>query len=264
MSTPVLSNPVWDPARYLAFASVRLQPALDLLARVDLAAPARIVDLGCGAGNVTRLLAMRWPDADILGLDGSPEMLAKAAETASPNIRWQCADIGSWTPDGPVDLIFSNAALHWLDAHRTLFLHLFSQLAPGGVLAAQMPRNHGAPSHALMIEAARAGRWRTRLEPLLRAQPVQPPEVYYDLLAAVAGRLDIWETEYIQALDGDDPVVAFTSGTALKPLLDALDEPDRGEFLSDYTRRVATAYPRRADGVTLFPFRRLFLLARHP
>lgn len=253
----------WDPAVYGGFAAPRLRPVFDLLARVPLEAPRRVVDLGCGGGQATRLLARRWPDADITGLDSSPDMLADAAaQDEGGRITWRQGDAGRWHPEQPMDLVFSNAALHWLDDHATLLPRLFDAVAPGGVLAVQMPRNHGAPSHTGMAEAALAGPWAATLRPLLRPSPVAPPEVYYDLLAPRAARLDIWETEYLHVLDGDDPVVRWTSGTALAPLLQALDDAGRAAFLDDYRARMASAYPRRADGRTLLPFRRLFLVAQ--
>jgi len=250
----------WDPSQYLKFADQRRRPAIDLLARIAAESPKRVYDLGCGAGNVTRLLAERWPAARVTGVDSSAAMLDKARGEA-PGIDWVQADLATWRPDAPPDLIYSNAALHWLDDHRTLFPALFKSLAPGGILAVQMPRNHGAASHTGMAEAARSGPWRATLEPLLRETPVQPPAIYFDILAAAGARADIWEVEYLQLLEGADAVVEWTKGTALKPLLDALDEPLRGQFLADYRARMAVAYPRRADGLTLFPFRRLFIVA---
>jgi trans-aconitate 2-methyltransferase len=253
-------TPGWDPAKYLEFAGPRLRPAVDLLARVPLAAPGVIYDLGCGAGNVTRLLVARWPAAAVTGVDGSATMLA-AARAATPAVTWEQADLRTWRPPRPADLVFSNAALHWLDDHRRLLPRLIADLAPGGVLAVQMPRNHGAPSHTEMVAAALAGSWRERLRPVLRARPVAEPAVYQDILEPHVARLDIWETEYLHVLDGDNPVVEWTRGSALKPLLDALHEPDRSAFLAEYTARIARAYPRRADGRTLLPFRRLFIVA---
>jgi trans-aconitate 2-methyltransferase len=250
----------WDPAKYLEFAGPRLQPAVDLLARVPLASPAVVYDLGCGAGNVTRLLRARWPEAELTGVDGSAAMLAAAAREA-PGIRWVQADLAAWRATRPPEVIFSNAALHWLGDHARLFPRLLAELAPGGVLAVQMPRNHGAPSHTEMVAAAEAGPWRERLSPILRRAPVAAPAAYYDVLAPVAGHVEIWETEYLHVLEGDNPVVEWTRGSALRPLLDALEEPDRSAFLADYARRIAAAYPRRADGRTLLPFRRLFILA---
>jgi trans-aconitate 2-methyltransferase len=249
----------WNPTKYLEFAGPRLQPALDLLSRVLLADPASVYDLGCGAGNVTRFLAERWPSASVTGVDGSPAMLARARE-AVPTVTWEEADLGTWRPPRPADLLFSNAALHWLDDHTRLFPRLMADLAPGGVLAVQMPRNHGAPSHTEMVAAAEAGPWRERLRPLLRTRPVAEPSFYYDVLAPHVSRLDIWETEYLHVLDGANPVVEWTRGSALRPLLDGLEEPDRSRFEAEYATRVARAYPPRSDGRTLFPFRRLFIV----
>jgi trans-aconitate 2-methyltransferase len=237
-----------------------LRPALDLLARVPLTAPATIYDLGCGAGNVTKLLADRWPGAAVTGVDGSPAMLA-TARAAAPAVTWQEADLGSWRPPRPADLLFSNAALHWLDDHERLFPRLIAELAAGGVLAVQMPRNHGAPSHTEMVAAAEAGPWRAGLRPALRARPVAEPAVYRDILRPHVAQLDIWETEYLHELTGDNPVVEWTRGSALKPLLDALEEPHRSAFLAEYAGRIRRAYPPRPDGRTLLPFRRLFVVA---
>lgn len=250
----------WDPGQYLKFADHRLRPAIDLLNRIDVAEPAEVVDLGAGAGNVTRLLKLRWPGARITGVDASKEMLEKAA-TAAPEIAWQLADLGSWRPERSVDIIYSNAALHWLEGHDKLFPALFSSLAPGGVLAVQMPRNFSAPSHTSMAEAARSGPWRAMLEPLLRPSPTGDPAMYYDLLAPRAAALDIWETEYLQVLDGENPVKEWTKGTWLKQFLDALPAAEREPFEADYAARLRTAYPPRSDGRTLFPFRRLFIVA---
>jgi trans-aconitate 2-methyltransferase len=257
---PDQTRTAWDPRQYLRFAGHRLRPAIDLLDRIDLSGPETVFDLGCGAGNVTVLLRERWPAAAITGVDGSADMLAKARETA-PAIDWVETDMAGWAPDAPVDLIYSNAALHWLGGHDTLFPRLIEGLAPGGVLAVQMPRNFGAPSHTAMADAARAGPWRATLEPLLKPSPVAEPAFYYDVVAPHVAALDIWESEYLQVLDGDDPVAEWTKGTWLRPLLDALDEPDRAGFEAEYRARVRQAYPRRADGKTLFPFRRLFLVA---
>ncbi len=250
----------WDPAQYLKFAGPRLRPALDLLQRIDREAPGTVYDLGAGAGNVTRLIAARWPEARVVGVDSSAEMLGKAA-AENPEITWQHADLGTWRPDRPAEIIYSNAALHWLDGHDRLLPGLFAALAPHGVLAVQMPRNFGARSHTLITETALNGPWRRVLEPLLRPAPVAEPEFYYDLLAPLAASLDIWETEYLQVLDGVNPVKEWTKGTWLLPLLAALEEPERGRFEAAYAERVAAVYPPRADGKTLFPFRRMFMIA---
>ena len=251
----------WDPAQYLKFADQRLRPAIDLLNRIDVDDPADIVDLGAGAGNVTRMLKERWPGARVTGVDDSQEMLDKAAAVA-PEITWARADLASWRPPRPADIIYSNAALHWLDGHERLFPALLSSVAPGGVLAVQLPRNFSAVSHTSISEAARSGPWRAKLEPLLRPAPVAEPAFYYGLLAPRAATLDMWETEYLQVMEGDNPVKEWTKGTWLRPLLAALEEPERSRFEAHYAELVARAYPRRPDGRTLFPFRRLFIVAR--
>ena len=251
----------WDPSQYLKFAGQRLRPAVDLLNRVDVEDPREIYDLGAGAGNVTQLLKARWPNARITGIDESAEMLAKAA-VAAPTITWERADLATWRPPRPADVIYSNAALHWLPDHGRVFPALLSGLTPGGVLAVQLPRNFSAPSHTLIADVARGGPWREKLEPLLRPNPTAEPSFYFDVLAPHAALLDIWEIEYLQVLEGDDPVKEWVKGTWLKPLLDALDQPDRARFEARYAELAARAYPRRADGRTLFPFRRLFIVAR--
>lgn len=257
----------WDPTQYLKFAGERLRPAIDLLARVPLAAPQNdilsVVDLGCGAGNLTPLIQQRWPQARHIGVDSSPSMLAKARQDY-PAAEFIEADIATWTPAEPVDLIYSNAALHWLDGHDRLIPGLLDGLKPGGWLAIQMPRNFGAPSHMCIVDAIELGPWRSRLEPYLRRRPVAEPATYWQQLHERCAALEIWETEYLQVLSGANPVAEYTKGTWLKQFLDRLEEPERSAFESDYRQRVAAQYPRQADGRTLFPFRRLFILAQKP
>jgi trans-aconitate 2-methyltransferase len=251
----------WNPSQYLKFADHRTRPSFDLLARIDAAAPKIVYDLGCGPGNSTLPLRERWPEAQIIGVDSSAEMIAKAKTLAVP-IEWVEADIATWRGEKPADIIFSNATLQWLGGHGTLMPKLFAQLAPGGILAVQMPRNHSAPSHVEMRETARSGPWRAKVESLMREAPVHSPDFYWDCLNGPDVVLDIWETEYLHQLTGDNPVVEWTKATGLRPFLDALDEPLRSQFLDDYKRRIAEAYPPRPDGVTLFPFRRLFIVAK--
>ncbi|HEY7521481.1 MAG TPA: methyltransferase domain-containing protein [Methylomirabilota bacterium] len=252
----------WDPAQYLRWSDHRVRPAVDLIQRVPLPQPGHIVDLGCGTGNVTALLRGAWPAARVTGVDASAAMLARA-RASDPAVDWQQAEIGGWTPSRPVDLLFSNAALHWLDGHDTLFPRLLGLVAPGGALAVQMPRNFGEPSHTSITELAREARWKGRLAPLIRAEPCKAPAHYFDLLAPRAESLDIWETVYEQPLTGDNPVADFVKGSWLKPFLDALDDAgERAAFEAAYREKVARAYPPRADGITLFPFRRLFIVAR--
>jgi trans-aconitate 2-methyltransferase len=251
----------WNPDQYLKFAGPRFRPAQDLLARIDADAPATVYDLGCGTGHITQMLAQRWPHARITGVDDSADMLSKArAESAC--IQWQQQSIADWSPNEPADIVYSNAALHWLGSHETLFPRIMQQLAKGGTLAVQMPRNFNARSHTLIEETVRSGPWAQQLTGLIRSSPVQEPDFYYDILAECASHIDIWETQYLQALTGTNPVKEWTKGTWLKPFLDALDEPERQAFENDYAQRVAQVYPTRPDGITLFPFRRLFIIAR--
>jgi trans-aconitate 2-methyltransferase len=257
----VARHTAWDPTQYLRWSDHRVRPAIDLIQRVPLERPGHIVDLGCGTGNVTGLLRRAWPTARVTGVDASAAMLERA-RASDPEVEWQQAEIATWTPGSPVDLLFSNAALHWLDGHATLFPRLLGLVAPGGVLAIQIPRNFGEPSHTSIADVAREGRWRDRLLPLLRPEPSKAPAFYFDLLAPRAKSLDIWETVYEQALTGDNPVADFVKGSWLKTFLDALGPDDGAEFEAAYRARVARAYPPRPDGTTLFPFRRLFIVAR--
>lgn len=253
----------WDPQQYLAhgFADLRLRPALDLLARIATPAPACVVDLGCGTGNTTALLTSRWPEADVVGVDSSAEMLSRA-DGRRIGARFQQADIAAWRADAPVDVLYSNAALQWVDGHESLFPRLLAQLAPEGWLAVQMPRNHGAPSHQAMIDAVEAGPWAERLRPVLRPAPVALPEQYYSLMAPHCSAVDIWESIYLHQLEGENPVVEWTKGSALRPLLAVLEGEERNAFEMAYAARIKTAYPPAPDGRTLFPFRRLFIVAR--
>jgi trans-aconitate 2-methyltransferase len=253
--------PTWDPNQYLKFSDHRVRPALDLIAQIPLEAPRAIYDLGCGPGNITRLLAERWPGAMVTGVDSSPDMLAKARREA-PGVAFQLADLAHWSPPAPADLLFSNATLHWLDDHAALLPRLIAQLARGGVLAVQIPRNHQSPSHTLIDVAAADGPWRTRLAQVRAVYgSVLAPDEYYRILAPIVRRVDIWESDYLHPLEGDNPVVEWIKGTALRPYLDALEEPERGGFLAAYAKRIRAAYPMQPDGRTLLPFRRLFFVA---
>ena len=250
----------WDPTQYLRYADERLRPALDLMARIPAEAPRRIVDLGCGPGNVTALLKGRWPQAEVTGVDGSAAMLAKAAG-AAPECRFIEADIAAWTPDAPPDVIFSNAALHWLGGHRTLFPRLLSLLAPGGTLAVQMPAMHAEPLRALQHEIAANGPWADLLVDIDSAPPILDPGAYWDLIKPRSASLDLWQTIYLHALQGEDAVVQWATGTSLRPFLDRLPPGTREKFLGAYADAVRPAYPRRPDSTTLLPFRRLFMVA---
>lgn len=261
----------WNPRQYLKFSNERLRPGFDLLAQVGELPPGPIFELGCGTGVHARAIAERWPDRVVTGLDRAPEMLTEAAAEPSP-VRWAEGDIARWSAPEPAALIFSTATLQWLGDHVRLLPRLVRQLAPGGTLAVQMPRNFAAPSHALMRETARNGPWAPLLEPhmspeakdgtLLRTEPVLPPAAYYDLLRPMVAALDLWETEYLHVLEGEDPVLEWVRGSALRPALEALPPELAKGFEAAYRERLRQAYPRHADGRTLLPFRRLFLVAR--
>jgi trans-aconitate 2-methyltransferase len=259
-SHPDQAVDAWQPAQYQRFADARLRPALELMERIALEAPAAIYDLGCGDGRTTDLLARRWPKAKVVGVDSSPRMLASARQ-AFPRHAFLEADLAHWSPGDPADLLFSNAALHWLDDHPGLFRRLIGLVRPGGWIAVQMPRNHDQPSHTAILEAAEAGPWREKLRPLLRPSPVFEPARYHSILAPQARHLDIWETVYFQLLEGENPVAEWVKGSALGPLLAALKADERTAFEAAYRALVAKAYPKAADGSTPFPFRRLFILA---
>lgn len=257
----------WDPHLYLKFSNQRLRPALELLDRVPLESPAVIYDLGCGSGQVTRIISERWPCARVYGLDSSKEMLEEAAKTPG-NVRWTKADLRSWRPDPPPDLIYSNATLHWVEAHHDLFPRLVGFLKSGGCLAAQMPLSWQAPSHRLMRETLANGApggkvlGTEKLRQAMARSWVEDAEVYYGFLAGCTRSLDIWETLYMQVLEGEDPVLEWVKGTGLRPILDGLDEKEREIFLVQYARRLRAAYPVRSNGRTLYPLRRLFMVAR--
>jgi trans-aconitate 2-methyltransferase len=250
----------WDPAQYLRFGNERFRPALDLIARISLEAPEVVYDLGCGTGSATAALKGRWPSARVVGVDGSSEMLERAREGGG-GIEWERADLRTWRPDEPCDLLFSNAALQWVGGHEELFPRLLGYLKPEGVLAVQMPNNFGAPTHTTIAETVNSPRWRDKLEPHTLKRPVLEPTAYYDMLSRHGARVDMWETTYYHVLRGDDPVVEWTKGSFLRPLLAQLEEGEAREFLGEYAARVRGFYPRRADGTTVMAFKRLFFVA---
>lgn len=252
---------VWDPQQYLKFSGHRLRPAVDLLMRVPEFPVRSAADLGAGAGNVTKLIKERWPNATIVAVEGSAEMVA-AGRKAAGEVEWVQEDLGRWHPAQKFDVIYSNAALQWLPDHVHLFPALMEKLAPGGVLAVQMPRNFTAPSHLLIAETALNGPWRSKVEKLVTPPPVEGPAFYHDLLAPQSQNIDIWETEYLQVLEGDNPVKEWTKGTWLTRYLDVLQGEEKAAFEAAYGERVAKAYPKNSAGHTLYPFRRLFIVAR--
>jgi trans-aconitate 2-methyltransferase len=250
--------PSWDDEQYLKFADQRTRPARELLARVPLAAARRVLDLGCGPGNSTALLRERWPDAQLTGVDSSAEMLERA-RADQPDIEWIEADAGSFDPEEPVDVLFSNALLQWLPAHDVLVPSLLARVRPGGVLAFQVPRNFSEPSHRLMRETP--GPWASRTAAVRPRSPVESPSFYYDLLAPNARSVDIWQTTYEHVMADATAIVDWVKGTGLRPYLDVLAPEERSTFLDAYTRGIDAVYPPRCDNLRLFSFPRLFVVA---
>jgi len=251
----------WDPKIYLGFAAERTRPAAELLARVPVENPRHVADLGCGPGNSTALLAARWPDANLEGIDNSQQMLAEA-RASGVKARWTEADVAQWKPDAPCDVIFSNATLQWVPDHESLLPRLMAQLSPDGAFAFQVPRNFTEACHVLIREVADGGPWAAKLKNVRDWWNVLEPQAYFAILEPHARALDIWETRYVQVLDGEDAVYRWMSGTGLRPFAAALEGAEREAFLAEYKRRVAAAYPRRESGKTLYPFQRLFAVAR--
>jgi len=250
----------WDAEHYLRFADARTLPAVDLLSRIDAAAPRSVIDLGCGPGNSTGLLKQRWPGASVTGLDTSDNLL-DAARRDHPGIAFIAGDIAAWTPAEPADVVFANASLQWVGGHDRLTPHLFAQVAPGGIFAVQMPRNHDFATHRLMRQVATEGDWRDRLAGARDLSPVKPPEFYYNLLAPRSAGFTIWETNYIQIMDGVEAIIGWLHGTGLRPFLARLTEAERPVFLKRYAALLTEAYPAQADGKILLPYPRLFFIA---
>jgi trans-aconitate 2-methyltransferase len=266
-----MTTPSWDPGQYLRHAGHRARPFADLLARVpDPPTPApRVADLGCGPGNVTARLTERWPAAHVTGYDNSPAML-DAAHTAHEGptagggrLDFAHADVRTWAPEEPHDLIVSNATLQWVPGHADRFADWIAGLRPGGTLAFQVPDNIDAPLHVLMRELAATPRWKSRLADVLRrTDSVHTPGAYLDRLARLGCATDVWQTTYLHVLQGEDPVLDWVKGTGLRPALTALaDDPEaRERFLAEYRDMLRQAYPSAPYG-TVLPFRRLFAVA---
>jgi trans-aconitate 2-methyltransferase len=255
--------PKWDAEQYLRFDDERTRPCRELAARVAVVVPDRVIDLGCGPGNSTAVLAERWPNSELTGLDSSSEMIA-AARRAHSRLGWSVGDIADWANENGqnYDIVFSNAALQWVDDHPAVFPKLLSRVAPGGALAIQMPGNYDAPAHRIMRELAASTVWRDRFPTGgVLEWHVHDLATYYDILAPAAA-VDIWQTEYLHILADPAAIVEWYKGTGLRPFLDALvDDDQRAEFLAQYLQRIQHAYPARSDGRVIFPFRRLFLIA---
>lgn len=243
----------WDPNQYLSFADERALPFHHLVTAVVHPRPHRVLDIGCGPGALTATLLERWPSAKIQGIDSSPEMIELAERRAVfHRLRFAHADIRSWRPEKPYDLILSNACLHWIEDHSSLLRRLVSMLNHGGVLAFQVPANHDRPSHLILDELCGSERWKHLLAGL-RANHVQEPDRYAEELGRLGFHPTVWQTNYFHRLAGEDPVLEWVKGTALRPVLDRLVDEDREAFLAEYGARLRRAYPAR-EGMTVFPF----------
>ena len=256
----------WDPVRYLRFAGERARPFADLVSRITAEAPATVVDLGCGEGALTASLAERWPGARVIGVDSSAAMLAASAAHAVPGrIEFTAADVRDWEPPGPVDVVVSNAVLHWVPRHEELIARWAGQLAPGGELAVQVPGNFRSPTHTLLADLCRSSRWGSQLAGVApQPDAVLDPAGYYDVLTSAGLTADVWETTYLHALPGADPVLAWVGSTQLRPVLAQLSDAEGAEFTDAYAAALREAYPLRPDGTTLLPFRRIFAVGHRP
>ena len=251
----------WNPGLYMKFWRQRTRAARDLLAAAPIEAAARVYDLGCGPGNSSELLARRFPEAALVGVDTSDSMLSEARARV-PGARFLRGDIAAWSPETPPDLIFSNAALHFLPDHHRLMPRLMATLAPGGVFAAQMPSNAAESSHALMRMVAADGPWASRLVPLAKTQPlIAEIDDYYEWLRPFASAIDLWLTTYVYVFDGAADVADFFAGSALQPFLERLTDAERRAFLDRYREGLEEAYPAQSDGRVLLPYPRLFMVA---
>ena len=250
----------WNPSTYLEFADYRARPGMDLLSRIDLRVPGQIYDLGCGPGNLTQQVKARWPDRKVTGIDSSPTMLEKA-RALKADIAWQSGDISTWTPETPPALLFANAAFQWVPNHREVFPRLMRSVAPGGVLATQMPLTADAPYHHCLEKLLDTPRWHERLRGVPYHEHAWPAGSYYNLLIPYAKQIDVWETHYHHVLADIHAVTTWVSGTALTTYLAELRAEERQLFLDDYTDIASATYPARLDGKVLFTMRRLFIVA---
>ncbi len=254
--------PTWNPNQYLKFDDERTRPCRDLIARIPLENPQRILDLGCGPGNSTQALAERWPHAELIGFDSSEPMI-ETARDKYPNQTWEVGDIATWNAQGKsYDLLFSNAAYQWVPDHAHVLPHLFKQVAPDGVLAFQVPANINAPAHELMRYVAASPAWCAHFPEQVREWHTHDLGFYYDTLVGLSNHLDLWTTTYYHILDGPGEIVEWYKGTGLRPFLEYLPtEADKESFLADYLSVIEQAFLRRPDGRVLFPFERLFVIA---
>jgi trans-aconitate 2-methyltransferase len=248
---------MWDAGQYLRFGGERARPFFDLVAQVGATSPRYVADLGCGPGNLTAALAARWPEATVVGVDNSPEMIDAALAGTTPNLSFGLGDVRDWRPARPLDVLVCNAVLQWVPEHGDLLLRWADLLAPGGWLAFQLPGNFDQPSHAIVKEMAASPRWHGPLADARLNRQAGDPADYAALLARPGFEVDAWETSYLHILPGENPVLEWTKGTTLRPVLAALDAEQAAAFLREYGERLTTAYSPHPFG-TVFPFRRVF------
>ena len=249
----------WDPDRYLTYADERGRPFVDLISRIDATDPRTVVDLGCGPGNLTALLAERWSAAQVSGIDSSPEMIARARASVD-GIRFEVGDVRDWSTDAAVDVLVSNATLQWVPGHLDLMEHLVAQVRPGGWFAFQVPGNFEEPSHTIRTELAAQEPYAAHTSGAA-VPSSHDAATYLRALQALGCEVDAWETTYLHVLHGPDPVFTWVSGTGARPTLQALPDELRSQFEDEFKRRLRAAYPDDGHGVVL-PFRRVFVVAR--
>jgi trans-aconitate 2-methyltransferase len=255
---------MWDPVQYLRFGDERSRPFFDLTARIGAAGPALVADLGCGPGQLTAALADRWPQAQVRGVDSDPEMIAAAGPLSVPGrLSFALGDLREWQPERPVDVIVSNAVLQWVPGHLDLLTRWITALAPGGWLAFQVPANFDQAVHVRLGELAASERWRSALADVALNRQGGDLRRYADRLLQAGCRVDAWESTYLHVLPGEDPVLEWARGTALRPVLAVLDPPEAAAFCAEYGALMRQAYPAAPYG-TILPFRRVFVVAQAP
>jgi trans-aconitate 2-methyltransferase len=252
----------WDAQAYLSFEEERARPFGDLMTRVTVETPTLVVDLGCGAGNLTQRLGRRWPSATVVGVDSSAEMIDASTQFASSRVRFHHDDLRCWRPDRPIDVLVSNAALQWVPNHLALLAELVDQVSSGGQIAIQVPGNFDAPSHRLLHQLAADPRYAEHIGDVARPSAFDP-KVYLGEFARLGCTVDAWETTYLHLLRGPDPVLRWITGTGARPILAALPSELRGDFEQEYAAALRQAYPEEQIG-TVLPFRRVFAIATRP
>ncbi|NIL20737.1 trans-aconitate 2-methyltransferase [Pseudomonas sp. AN3A02] len=249
----------WSAKQYSMFEQQRTRPVRDLVAAIPEGDVRSAVDLGCGPGNSTEVLAERFSQALVTGMDSSDDMLVDARKRL-PALNFELADIGAWNPALKFDVILANASLQWLPDHATLYPHLVNQLTPGGTLAVQTPDNLDEPAHKLAREVAADGPWAEKIG-AVKHNERHTASYYFELLSKHCSTVDVWRTTYHHPLAGSAAVVEWFKGSALRPFLAPLTESEKSAFLDEYLARITKAYPALADGTVLLPFPRLFIIA---